>query len=80
MFDKANGFQTDNDDDDDSRVEVHVIEDSPEPKKKPQVMDLDSSSDLEDDVTLFKASMRSQSRSRNHSLRSMVIFNIALTS
>ncbi|VVA96605.1 unnamed protein product [Arabis nemorensis] len=68
MFDKANGFETD---DDGSRVEVHVIEDSPEPKKKPQVLELDSSSDLEDDDTLFKATTRSQTSSRNHSLRSM---------
>ncbi|KFK37983.1 hypothetical protein AALP_AA3G055000 [Arabis alpina] len=60
MFGKAsNGFNTD----DSSRVEVHVIEDdSPEPKKKPQVMDLDSSSDLEGDYT-----MRSVTGSRNHS-------------
>ncbi|XP_010431525.1 PREDICTED: ATP-dependent DNA helicase Q-like 1 [Camelina sativa] len=78
MFDKANpsdnGFKTDDDnddDDDDSRVQVHVIEDSPEPKKHPEVMELDSSSDLEDVETRFKVPRRSQTSSINHSLRSM---------
>ncbi|XP_010464122.2 PREDICTED: ATP-dependent DNA helicase Q-like 1 [Camelina sativa] len=75
MFDKANpsdnGFNTDDDDDDDSRVQVHVIEDSPEPKKHPEVMDLDSSSDLEDVETRFKVPRRPQTSSINHSLRSM---------
>lgn len=73
MFDTSNpsdnGFETD--DDDDSRVEVHVIEDSPEPKKKPEIMELDSSSDLEDVETRFKDPRRSQTCSR-----SMVRFNI----
>lgn len=78
MFGKANPsdnrFETDDDDDDGSRVAVYVIEDSPEPKKNPEVMELDSSSDLEDYVTEIKASKRSQTGSRNHSLRSMVRF------
>jgi len=77
MFDKStnpsdNGFDTD-DDDDDSRVEVHVIEDSPEPKKKPEIVELDSSSDLEDVETRFKVPRRSQTCSR-----SMVSINIAV--
>lgn len=76
MFDKSNpsdnGFETD-DDDDDSRVEVHVIEDSPEPKKSPEIMELDSSSDLEDIETQLKVPRRSQTCSR-----SMVRFNIAV--
>ncbi|XP_023642038.1 ATP-dependent DNA helicase Q-like 1 isoform X2 [Capsella rubella] len=73
MFDQANsiddGFKTD--DDDDSRVQVHVIEDSPEPKKIPEIMELDSSSDLEDIEKRFKVPRRSQTSSRNYSLRSM---------
>ncbi|KAG7624176.1 ATP-dependent DNA helicase Q-like 1 [Arabidopsis thaliana] len=80
MFDKStnpsdNGFDTDDDDDDDdSRVEVHVIEDSPEPKKKPEIVELDSSSDLEDVETRFKVPRRSQtcSRSMDYSMEDSV--------
>ncbi|CAA7015887.1 unnamed protein product [Microthlaspi erraticum] len=74
MFEKANssdnGFVTD-DDDDGSRVDVHVIGDSPEPKRNPEVMEVDSSSDLEDDDTRIKVPMRTQTCSTSHSLRSM---------
>ncbi|XP_024015543.1 ATP-dependent DNA helicase Q-like 1 isoform X2 [Eutrema salsugineum] len=67
MFYKANpsdnGFETDGgDDDDDSRVDVHVTEGSHEPKKNPQDMELDNDLELP---------RRSQTGSRNHSLRSM---------
>ncbi|KAF3610781.1 hypothetical protein DY000_02051377 [Brassica cretica] len=67
MFNRANtsdnGFETD---DGESSVQVHVIEDSPESKNKPDVMELDSSSDFEDDDE------DTQTGSRSHSLRSMV--------
>lgn len=66
MFNRGNtsdnGFETD---DGESSVQVHVIEDSPESKNKPDVMELDSSSDFEDDED-------TQTGSRSHSLRSMV--------
>ncbi|CAN6895124.1 unnamed protein product, partial [Brassica oleracea] len=65
MFNRANtsdnGFETD---DGESSVQVHVIEDSLESKNKPDVMELDSSSDFEDDED-------TQTGSRSHSLRSM---------
>ncbi|CAN7051671.1 unnamed protein product [Brassica oleracea var. botrytis] len=65
MFNRGNtsdnGFETD---DGESSVQVHVIEDSPESKNKPDVMELDSSSDFEDDED-------TQTGSRSHSLRSM---------
>lgn len=74
MFEKANscdnGFDTD---DDDSREDVHVKGDSPETKRNPEVMEVDSSSDLEDD------DKRTQTSSTSHPLRSMVRFNIAFT-
>lgn len=75
MFEKANssdnGFDTD-DDEDDSRVDVHVKGDSPKTKRNPEVMEVDSSSDEDDDK-------RTQTSSTSHSLRSMVRFNIAFT-
>ncbi|CAH8356650.1 unnamed protein product [Eruca vesicaria subsp. sativa] len=56
----ANGFETEDDDGESSAAQVHVIEDSPESKNKPDVMELDSSSDFEvddDDRSQFKVSM-----------------------
>ncbi|KAJ0234234.1 ATP-dependent DNA helicase Q-like 1 [Hirschfeldia incana] len=74
MFNRANtsdnGFETD-DDNESSAPQVHVIEDSPDSKNKPDVMELDSSSDFEDDDTQFKVP-RTGLRSMEYSMEDSV--------
>ncbi|XP_010546760.1 PREDICTED: ATP-dependent DNA helicase Q-like 1 isoform X2 [Tarenaya hassleriana] len=72
MFDKS--VPSDNEsenEDDDLTSQVHVIEDSPEPKRRTEFMELYSSSDVEEDNKRFsKAPKRTESCSIKHTSRS----------